>query len=309
MIIRNLAKVFRYIKYFYFLNFKKDKIFSKSVLSKNMLGESNSFYNHGYEIFGKYDEYLKFKEYYSKIFYNITPNLKKLIKTADKSLFHLGEDSYLWSFNLEEGIVDCRIFNKEHIIGRSHILEHNINYNTNSDPYKNFFKIFPNIKKLLDSEKNKRIVDNIFPEGLRCPYMIKVEKKLKSKIKIKYNENYVHLDVFNTNYKLYIYLTDVNKDTGGAIQMIKGTHHHRKYSRIKEILFLNKNKFFKMNSNALKRITDGSFFKLNMDAGSIFGFTGSLLHSATDLKDDNERWTIQFYYSDPNTTWETDKLY
>ena len=35
-----------------------------------------------------------------------------------------------------------------------------------------------------------------------------------------------------------------------------------------------------------------------MDAGNIFGFTGSLLHSATDLKNDNERWTLQFYYGD-----------
>ena len=111
-----------------------------------MLGDKNSFYENGYETLGVYDEHLKFKEYFGKIFFNMIPNLKKFINKEDESLFHLDENNYLWSFNFAEGIVDCRIFNKEHVIGKSHILEQNINY-INSDPYKNFLQYFQTFKK------------------------------------------------------------------------------------------------------------------------------------------------------------------
>ena len=177
-------------------------------------------------------------------------------------------------------------------------------YNLQDTTYDKLLNKLPEIEKKINTKKNIKILNCIFKKDFREPYMIKIERKIHSNDSDKYNENFIHLDEYNTNYKFYIYLNDVDYDSG-PLQVIPQTHHWSKFLELSKITYYKNNKTFNANSKEIKNILKNPFIKLIGKAGQCISFTGSMIHSATNLKKDKTRWTIQVYYASEDE-WATD---
>jgi len=283
---------------------KKNYVDNNPFLKKEQLEDFEKFYNDGFENFGILDKHNKVLEKISK-FIDSNNYEKKFCNVEDKFHTLFDNNGYLWRINNGQSLKECLLYNDNHPFFKSRYKE--VYKKDKCDSYYEFLRNNASIKTEIFNSKNQKLVNKIFTdENFQQPFSIKIQKKGHSNLANNANENYIHIDTMNANYKFYIYLNEVTESLG-PMQIQRGTHHWNIHEELKKIKIFNRNKFFNKNSPEIKKLLKNEFEKILLKAGSCFGFFGSLLHSATNVDKGNFRYTIQAYY-EIDKPWSTDKL-
>ena len=282
------------------------KTFLKSnnpfLLKKDFENDFSEFYIDGFTKFGKIQNN---SEVLNKIILFINSN--NFEKNYNKNdVYHtiFDEKDYLWRINNGQSIKECLLYNPNHPFFEERYIAHYKKRECKN--YINFLNEYPEINNVIFKSKNFELIKKIYKDKKFIePFSIKIQKKGYSHLKENVNENYIHIDTFNANYKFYIYLNGASS-LNGPLQILKGTHHWYTNDELMKIKIFKRDKFFNKNSPEIKNILQNKFNKIIMKEGSCFGFFGSLLHSATNVEKGNFRYTIQAYY-ESNDEWSTDK--
>lgn len=217
-----------------------------------------------------------------------------------KQMHYVDAEGRKWYVNAQEGLIQCQYDDPTHplyaqINGEEKARQQK---EKNVQTIATLFNRFPVFKEAVDTPHVVAINDYA-NGGYRQPLTIKLERKIKT---LGEGYNQIHFDTYLSSVKAYLYLTDVDKERG-AFAYSPGSHHWKLYPQMLHEIMGWQRKLF--TEEDLGRYQIKPFSYASFPAGTLFSFTGNIIHSATDVTKD-ERWTVQYYY---NTThkWSTDQ--
>lgn len=227
--------------------------------------------------------------------YNSTSPGAKAINQFDQA----GRD---WYISAGEGIIQLIHQDLEHPLYRTVFGEER--YQTRIDQHvrsiKDLYKDYPLVYDIVRNSSLTELAS--YANKSPRPIVVKIERKTHTRGS-GFNTEYVHYDTNVSTVKAYMYLNDVDERTG-ALAVSYGSHHWNVYPKLLTDIKLRKRKGF--NLKEMTRYGIPAFEKVCLPAGSLFCFTGNVLHCATDVEEGHERWTIQVYYY-TNQSWSSDK--
>jgi hypothetical protein len=230
----------------------------------------------------------------------------EVIEIFDKSLPEGKRVDYVdgkrrqWYINAAEGVLQCLFDDPTHE-------QYNQVYNEKRAQLQKEKK-FATVQDLLTQFPTlKEAIENPVVHGLAAyandgytrPVSIKLERKT---LTTGANYNRIHFDTHLSTFKTYLYLTDVSLQSG-AFAYAEGSHHWKMYPQMLFEVMAKKKKLFVKED--LERYGLKPFSYAALPAGSLFCFTGNIIHSATNVEV-GERWSVQFYYY-TSKMWSTDR--
>ena len=220
----------------------------------------------------------------------------------DKSVEYFDEKGRNWKYYNAESILSVRLADPRHYLYRE---MSNIYGDYKGDsPYTLSSAIteFPYLQDVLRNPTTLKLADYANFNDSE-PVQIKIERKTYTTKGEKYNEHYIHLDtVDRSTFKSYVYLNDVSKKNG-AITFSQKTHHWKLYPRLLKYIHVRGKQFPLEQINKLKI---PPLQPVCGKTGTVIGFTGNGVHSAANVEQEQERWTLQCYYYS-KTLWATNK--
>ncbi len=213
---------------------------------------------------------------------------------------HVDSKRRQWSINGPEGTLQWVVDDPTHklysmVYGPEKIaLQQKNNYFTMEE----LFQQFPVLREVVENPIVEGIAKYANGGNLR-PVTIKLERKTLTTGK---NYNQIHFDTYSSTLKAYLYLSDVDVKTG-AFAYSEGSHHWKMYPQMLYEIMAKREKKFTLED--LRRYGIKPFSYAALPAGSLFCFSGNIIHSATNVTA-GERWAIQFYYY-TTEHWSTDK--